>query len=72
MVDSLKVDHAFVQAKFTRINRAYQGKADQLDEGQRKKVLALLDDVSDSFSDGRYDRANRKINQIQALLEGGE
>jgi DNA repair exonuclease SbcCD ATPase subunit len=69
IVSSIKVDHAFVQAKFRRINKAYEGKMKSLGEGKKNKVLALLDDVSDSFSDGRYDRANRKINQIHSLLE---
>ncbi|MBI3178990.1 MAG: hypothetical protein HYZ27_04975, partial [Deltaproteobacteria bacterium] len=71
MIDALKVDHTFVQAKFTRINRSAEGKVNSLDEAQRKRVSALLDEVSESFNDGRYDRANRKINQIHSLLEGG-
>jgi DNA repair exonuclease SbcCD ATPase subunit len=69
IVSNLKVDHAFVQAKFRRINKSYEGKMKGLDDKKKNKVLALLDDVSDSFSDGRYDRANRKINQIHSLLD---
>jgi hypothetical protein len=73
IVDGIKVDHAFVQGKFSRINKSYpKEKIDQLDEKKRKQVLSLLDEVSDSFSDGRYDRANKKINQLYRLLEGGE
>ncbi|MBI5509425.1 MAG: hypothetical protein HY903_11800 [Deltaproteobacteria bacterium] len=73
VVDGIKVDHAFVQAKFGRINKSYpKEKIEQLDEKKRKQVLSLLDEVSDSFSDGRYDRANKKINQLYRLLEGGE
>lgn len=70
IVDGIKVDHAFVQAKFARINNSYNDKLSKLDDKKRKRVLALLDDVSDSFSDGRFDRANRKINQIHSLLGG--
>jgi chromosome segregation ATPase len=70
IVDGIKVDHAFVQAKFARINNAYNDKVSKLDGKKRQRVLALLDDVSDSFSDGRFDRANRKINQIHSLLGG--
>ena len=73
IVDGIKVDHAFVQGKFSRINKSYpKEKIEQLDEKKRKQVLGLLDEVSDSFSDGRYDRANKKINQLYRLLEGGE
>ena len=70
VVDSIDVNQAFVQAKMTRINKMYQGKMDSLDEARRKKVLGLLEEVSDSFSDGRYDRANKKINQIYTVLLG--
>jgi len=70
VVDSIDVNQAFVQAKMTRINKMYQGKMDSLDEGRRKRVLGLLEEVSDSFSDGRYDRANKKINQIYNVLLG--
>jgi hypothetical protein len=70
IVSNIKIDHAFVQAKFRRINKSYEGKMKTLAEKNKKAVLALLDDVSDSFSDGRYDRANRKINQIHSLLGG--
>ncbi len=70
VVNNTKVDHAFVQAKFRRINKDYEGKMKSLDEKRKGRVLALLDEVSDSFSDGRYDRANRKINQIHDILEG--
>lgn len=65
---TIDINQAFVQAKMTRMNKVYQGAVAKLNEGQQKKVLGLLDDVSDSFSDGRYDRANRKINQIYAML----
>jgi len=72
-VDAMKIDLGFVQGKFARINRSYpKEKIQQLDEKKRKQVLTLLDEVSDAFSDGRPDRANRKINQLSRLLEGGE
>jgi hypothetical protein len=70
VVSNIKVDHAFVQAKFHRINKDYDAKMKGLDEKRKAKVLGLLDEVSDAFSDGRYDRANRKINQIHDALEG--
>jgi myosin heavy subunit len=70
VVTNIKVDHAFVQAKFRRIGKDYESRMKDLDEKRKSRVLALLDEVSDSFSDGRYDRANRKINQIHDVLEG--
>ncbi len=72
-VDAIKVDYAFVHGKFSRITKQYpKEKIDQLGEAKRKQVSTLLEEVSDSVSDGRYDRANKKINQLYKLLEGGE
>ena len=69
-VDGITVDHAFVQAKMARISRQFEEKKRSAwDEAQKKRVQGLLAEASDSFSDGRYDRANKKINQIFALLQ---
>jgi len=68
VVAGINIDHSFVKAKFLRINNSYQANMKNLDEKKKSTVLGLLDDVSDSFSDGRFDRANRKINQINSLL----
>ncbi|MEO0460165.1 MAG: hypothetical protein AAF219_04920 [Myxococcota bacterium] len=64
-IERTKVNAEFVEAKMRRINSEI---------GKRKapaKVSGLLNDVSASFTDGRYDRANRKINEIYALIRGG-
>ncbi|MEE8410643.1 MAG: hypothetical protein V3T05_13660 [Myxococcota bacterium] len=70
IIDGIRIDQAFVQAKMTRINRSYNEKVAKLDSNKHARLQKFLDDVSDSFSDGRYDRANKKINQIYALLSG--
>lgn len=69
-VDAIAINHAFVQAKMARINRQFEDKKVSVDDGKQKKIQGLLAEASDSFSDGRYDRANKKINQIYALLQG--
>ena len=70
-IDGIIVNHTFVQAKMARINRQFEEKKRTAwDESQKKRVQGLLAEASDSFSDGRYDRANKKINQIYALLQG--
>lgn len=70
IIEGIRIDQAFVQAKMTRINRSYNEKVNKLDSNKHARLQKLLDAVSDSFSDGRYDRANKKINQIYALLSG--
>ncbi|HET6345091.1 MAG TPA: hypothetical protein VFH51_09165 [Myxococcota bacterium] len=69
-VDAIAINHAFVQAKMARINRQFEDKKVTVDEAKQKKIQGLLAEASDSFSDGRYDRANKKINQIFSLLQG--
>jgi hypothetical protein len=69
-VDAIAINHAFVQAKMARINRQFEDKKVSVDEAKQKKIQGLLAEASDSFSDGRYDRANKKINQIFGLLQG--
>jgi hypothetical protein len=68
-VDSIIINQEFVKAKMARLNKAI---ADQkLDAGRQSKVNALLQELGEAFTDGRYDRANRKANQIAAVLKGG-
>lgn len=67
-VDATPINHAFVEAKMARINRSFSVHSGKLDDVNQKKVQDLLSEATDAFSDGRYDRANKKINQICALL----
>lgn len=66
IVEGIPIDQKFLQAKMGRLNRAVKNK--QLDEKDTKKVEGLLAEVSNAFADGRYDRANKKANQINALV----
>ena len=70
-VDSIAINHAFVQAKMARINRQFEDKkvGNSIDDSKQKKIQTLLAEASDSFSDGRYDRANKKINQIYGIMQ---
>ena len=52
----------------TRLNKAVAKK--QLDDKRKKRVQGLLGELGDAFSDGRYDRANKKANQIAQVLKG--
>lgn len=65
-VNSIAVNKEFVQAKFGRINREVGSK--KLG-AKSKQINRLLNDVSGYFTDGRYESANRKINEIYALMQ---
>jgi hypothetical protein len=60
-VAAQEVGREFVKAKFQRVNQQLAG--GPVD----KKISALMAEVGEAFSDGRWDRANRKINQIIGL-----
>lgn len=67
-VDSRTIDRQFVDAKMARLNKEIQDT--KLDEKRKKKVSSLLQELGEAFTDGRYDRANRKANQIASVLKG--
>lgn len=63
-VDRTNINAEFVEAKMRRINGEI---------GKRKppaRVTGLLNEVSASFTDGRFDKANRKINEIYRIIRG--
>ncbi len=63
VIESIQINRAFIEGKMQRANKIAQKK--QLnDEGK-----GLLDEISNSAADGRYDRANRKLNQLLALIK---
>ena len=66
MIDNTVINQAFVKGKFTRLERDVAGKG----KGSDKKMASLLQEVSALFTEGRWDTANRKINQMYGLLEG--
>lgn len=66
IVDGIAINQSFVQGKMARLNRAIT--QTKLDDDLKKRVQGLLAEVSDAAADGRYDRANKKANQIATAL----
>jgi hypothetical protein len=62
-VDSIQVNRDFVSAKFTRVQKLAGKNNDP-------QAVKLLQEVSDAMTDGRFDKANKKINLMLALLSG--
>lgn len=61
-VDGMKVDKAFVSAKFARLSAAMKGK--QLTADQQE----LLKGATGDIGDGKYGAANAKLNKLYASL----
>jgi len=68
IVDGIVINQSFVQGKMARLNRAIT--STELNEALKKKVQGLLADIGDAAAEGRYDRANKKANQIALVLKG--
>ncbi len=66
-VDAVVVNSAFVQGKMTRINRTYAGT--KLDQNRSTQVQKLLSEFGELATDGRWDRANQKANQMVAVYQ---
>lgn len=63
-VRAVAVDAAFVQCKLRRLFATISPVLAQLGDDDRGAVLTLLDAVSDSYSEGDYAAANRKLNDL--------
>ena len=66
-VDGVVVNSAFVQGKMTRINRTFA--STKLDSGRSTQVQKLLSEFGELATDGRWDRANQKANQMVAVYQ---
>ena len=66
-VDAVVVNSAFVQGKMTRINRTYA--STKLDQGKSSQIQKLLSEFGELATDGRWDRANQKANQMVAIYQ---
>jgi hypothetical protein len=66
-VGRLRIDQRFVEQKMVRL----QGRRANahLPDGQRGEVEQILRDVTASYSDGKYDQANRGLNRLAAILD---
>lgn len=58
--EALRVDKAFVLQKLSRYNRAYDAVKD---DGVKQALTRLSGDISRALQEGRFDDANRLINQ---------
>jgi DNA repair exonuclease SbcCD ATPase subunit len=67
-IDGVVVNGAFVQGKMTRINRTYA--STKLDNTRSTAMQKLLGEFTDLATDGRWDRANQKANQMVAVYQG--
>jgi len=66
-VRSIKVNKAFIQAKIGRLNGAIRGK--KLAPRVRTQVDALFRQATSSYGDGKFRRANRRLNKIYSMIE---
>jgi len=65
-VDAIVVNRQFIQAKTARLSA--QAKGMKLDEGTNKQVADGLGDVMQRYNDGDFSAANRRLNQLAAIL----
>ena len=66
IVDSIKIDRLFIQAKMTRMNK--QVSASKLDDDTSKQLAGILSDVALKYNDGNFAAANTRLNQLAAQL----
>jgi hypothetical protein len=67
MIDAVKVDRAFIQAKTARLSS--QVKASKVDETTNQQLAGVLSDVMQKYNDGNFAAANQRLNQLAALLK---
>ena len=69
VVAKVKVDQRFVEQKMVRL----QGARSQahLTNPQKDEVERMLREVTSAYSDGQYERANKGLNRISAILDAG-
>ena len=66
IVDSIKVDRLFIQAKMARLNR--QVTSSKVDEATNQQLVAALADVAQKYNDGNFASANTRLNQLATQL----
>jgi DNA repair exonuclease SbcCD ATPase subunit len=67
MVDSVKLDRAFIQTKTARLSN--QIKVTRPDEATNQQLSGVLSDVMQKYNDGNFAAANVRLNQLAALLK---
>jgi hypothetical protein len=68
-VDAIAVNRPFIQAKTARLSS--QVKATKLDEQTNKELAEILGDVMNSYNNGDFGAANRRLNNLAAKLAKG-
>lgn len=66
MVDQIQVNRPFIQQKMTRVQN--QIKATAQDDATKKQLDGILSQVIQNYGDGDFNAANRKLNQLVAML----
>jgi chromosome segregation ATPase len=67
MVDAVKIDRAFIQAKTARLSS--QVKASKPDDATTQQLSGVLSDVMQRYNDGNFAAANARLNQLAAMLK---
>jgi hypothetical protein len=67
MVDAVKLDRAFIQAKTARLSN--QVKASKVDETTNQQLASALSDVMQKYNDGNFVAANQRLNQLATLIK---
>jgi len=65
-VDSIQINRQFIQAKTARLSA--QVKATKLDEATNKELANIIADVMNSYNNGDFGAANRRLNNLAAKL----
>jgi hypothetical protein len=66
MVDSVVVNRPFIQTKIARLQA--QIKSSKVDEPSQQQLAQGLVDVMQKYNDGDFGAANRRLNQLAAVL----
>jgi chromosome segregation ATPase len=67
VVDTMKIDRAFISAKIGRLSARMKGQS--LGADKQKQVDDLFSDATAKYGDGDFAGANRKLNQIYAVAQ---
>jgi len=66
MVDQIQVNRPFIQQKMTRVQN--QIKATAQDDATKKQLDGILSQVIQNYGDGDFNAANKRLNQLVAML----
>src|SRR5436190_21894690 len=67
IVDSIKVDRLFIQAKMARMSK--QVSASKVDESTNQQLVGALGEVTSKYNDGNYAAANARLNTLAQQLK---